>query len=687
MPRYEVDIAGTKYEVEAPDEQGLSVAIKQIQAQEQKPQAPFAGGMAGAAALGAADTASFGFGDELGAGLGATSEYLASFLTGEDPRSYDELLGAMRSQDQRAQASNPGSYLTGQVAGALGSGVGLARGGISLTGRLAPNASMLSRVGAGAAEGAALGGAYGFGSGEGGADRLGQAATDAGLGLAMGGAIPVLAQGASSAYRSVADRLAGSQAARQAGTSPEVARMLAETLEADGSLGPQGMASMQRAGNEAMLADAGPNARAVLDTAIQRGGPGGVLARGRIDERVARDAQALTSALDQTLGTPQGLTSANTAIRQGTASARKTAYDAAYDAPIDYADPRGIQIEEIVKGRVPASAISKANELMRVEGLKSKQIKATIADDGTVTFESLPDVRQLDYITRGLNDVAAEADGKGALGGTTAVGRAYSDLSGELRSTLRDLVPEYGNALDTAVDAISQSKAVKLGGNILSPASTMDDVAIATKGMSKAERDALKQGIRSNIDNRVANVTRTLQDGNTDAREAVKAIKDLSSRANREKVAAAIGDQEAKQLFDEVDRVAKSFDLRASVSENSKTFARQAVSGRIGEMTAPGPVGTLAQGEPINAGKRIIQALTGQTPERITARENKIYSQIADYLTRPSSQAIPAFQAMQNYGTQTAANQARALQIARLLSQSKAGVYPTSVLLGDSSQK
>lgn len=682
MPTYEVEINGQTFEIEAPDDQSVQLAVRQLSQEQQPDEAqPDGGGFVGALnsfGTGIADMASFGFADEVGAGarwLGGKALPWQSNIT------YDEALQEVRGKDKAAAEANPGSYLAGQVTGGVGAGLGLAKSGVTLSGRLAPNASLLKRVGAGAAEGVLSGAAYGAGSGEGGADRLSQAGVNATIGGILGGTIPLAAQGVSSAYRSIVDHLAQSRAASGAGVSPEVARMLAETLEADGSLGPHGLANMQRAGGEAMLADAGPNARAVLDTAIQRGGPGSVLARGRIDDRVGRGAADLTSALDTSLGQPQGVFSTREAIRTGTAGARGAAYDDAFAKAIDYADPKAIEIEEIVKGRVPSSAIRKANELMRAEGLSSKQILAKIGDDGSVTFEKLPDVRQLDYITRALNDVAAEADGAGKLGGQTALGRAYENLSRDIRSRVKTLVPEYGKALDTAADAIERSNAVKVGSRALSPSIPRDEFADAVQGMSKAEKQNVAQGIRSSLDEKLANVTRAVQDGNMDAREGIKALRDLSSRAAKEKVSLVVGQSEADSLFRELDRITSSFELRASVAENSKTYARQAVSGRIDDVTSPGAIKTLAKGEPINATKRVLQALTGQTPEKITARQNEIYSQIADYLTRPASQSIPAFQAMQNYGSQISANQLRANEIARLLSLGRYGVYPGSELI------
>jgi hypothetical protein len=697
VPTYEVQINGQTFEIDAPDDASVNLAVRQLQ--ESTPQASaspeFAGGMSGAAALGAADTASFGFGDELGAGLGAASEYLASFIPGQpEGRSYDQILGAMRDQDARAKAANPSSYLAGQIAAGVGSGVGMAAGGLSLTanaGRAALAAgarpALSGMVARGAADGAIAGGIYGAGSGQGGSDRATQAAIGAGIGGAAGAAFPLATTGISAGYRNIADKMTGNAAARQAGVSPEAMRAILPTIEADGSLGAVGQRNMALAGQEAMIADAGPNARAVLDTAIQRGGAGGNLARGRIDERVARDSAALTQSLDNTLGAPEGVTAARTAIREQARPGLGAAYDAAYATPIDYAAPAGQQLEEMVRSRVPGSVISQANRLMQLEGQQSRQILANVADDGTVTFERLPDVRQLDYITRALNQAAETGEGAGALGGQTTLGRAYQGLSRDIRQSVRGLVPEYANALDTAADPIRRSQAVELGSRLLSPSLRRDQLAEAVQGYSAAERDALAQGVRSHIDDTIANVTRTVQEGGTDAREAYKAIRDLSSRASRDKLTTALGQTRAEPLFNELDRIGQSFNLRGSVAENSKTFARQATAQSIDNSTGPGAVSTLAQAKPLNAVQRVAQALTGQTPERLQGRQNAIYSEIADLLTRPAAQAIPAFQTMTNLSGRQAANLANANRIADVLTQIQASSGPTTALLANRPQR
>lgn len=692
MPTYEVEMNGQKFSIDAPDDASVNLAVKQMH--EQAPPTadpavpPQAGGYSSAPSWtqpitafgrGAADVATGGFLDE----AGAAADYAGShILPWRQPKTFDQALQDTRGDDQALAAQNPVSTIAGDVAGGVGLGTGLAKAGLSFAAATPANAALTNVIARGIADAGITSGIYGFGSGQGWQNRAEKGAIGATIGGLIGGGIPLVARGVSGAYNAIADQLAKAGAAGKAGTTPGVVDILSDTLGADGSLGAQGQANMAKAGSEAMFADAGPNAKKVLDTAIQRGGPGSVEATQAIEGRVNRGAQDLTTVLDDTLGAPEGVFTARKDIATAAKPAIGDAYKTAYETPIDYADPRGQALEQLVSQRVPGDIIANANKLMRLNGESSKQILADIADDGSVTYKTLPDVRQLDYITRALKQASESGEGQGALGGQTQLGAAYQNLSRNIRSGLRDLVPEYGNALDTAADPISRSQAVKLGGQALSPSVRTDEFANSVEGMSVAEKAGLGQGIRSDIEHRVSNVTRSLQDGNMDAREAVKSLRDLSSRASREKVTLAIGDEKASKLFDEIDRISTTFDLRASVAENSKTFARQATEGRINSMTAPGPIATLAQGKPLNAAQKLAQVLTRQTPDAVNARQQKIYSDIAQFLTRPADQALPAFQAMQNYGGQTLANRARAGAIAQVLSGAQPLAYPSSALLG-----
>lgn len=673
---------GKVYEVDAPDEASAVQAFTEFQPptiQEQNPARQelndyYSSGIyageynplgsvmrsldAGVSGIG--DALTFGFGDEI-----------SGAIPGRDIQ-YE------RNRQNALRESNPVASTVGGLAGGLVGGAGVS--GILPSVRMA-SAPIAGRILLGAGEGAAMGGVYGAGSGDNYDSRVSNAMTGGLIGGVAGGLVPAVISGASTGYRNVADLFSKNEISRGVGVNPEVARQLAMTLNADGTLGPQGMANMSRAGGEAMLADAGPNAQQVLDTAIQRGGPGAVLARQRVSERVGRDSQSLVGALDSSLGTPEGVLSSRNAIRQGAQQEVSDAYKLANSLPIDYASDKGRAVESIINripSRIKSGAIEKANERLAYDGLENMQIMADIAEDGSVKLREMPNVMQADAIKKALDDIVR--DGTDEAGKLSADASFASRMARDLRDAVADAVPEYGTALKTAADPLSRQSAIDLGSKILRPGMTRDKLGIAVDGYTDAQRDALAQGVRSHIDDVMANVSRTVQNGDTEAREAYKAIRDLSSRANREKLEIALGAQRAKPLFDELDRAAQSFELQGRLANNSQTFARTSTNKAVQDMASGGgAISTLKQGEPLNASKRIIQALTGETPEAIRGREDAIFSEIADYLTRPASQAIPAFQAMQNFQTQTTQNALRSQEIARLLSLGRVGVYPAAI--------
>jgi hypothetical protein len=424
---------------------------------------------------------------------------------------------------------------------------------------------------------------------------------------------------------------------------------------------------MQAAGAEAMPADAGRSAQNALDYAIQSSGSAGRQASEAISGRVSRDAQAITQALDQALGTPQGVQTTRAQIAADSAGARRAGYDAAYDAPIDYSSQAGMRLEELL-GRLDRSEIEAANTLMRKEGHQSRQILAEIADDGTVTYLRQPDVRQIDYITRALRDKAEANAGLGRLGGQTNEGRIYGNLAGDMRSATREAVPEYGAALDTAADPIRRSQAVEFGAELLRPGTTRETVASRVADMTQPELNAVAQGVRSAFDDTLANVTRAVSDGDMQAREAIKALRDLSSRAAREKLAMVVGEQRATTLFDELDRATRSFELRANVADNSKTFQRQEMARRQDAFASPDdPFSTVARGEPLNAAKRGVQALSGQTKGHALRLKDAINEDVVGFLTARGPDAYRRMNALSGFNARTGQQNFRALTAQRIL--------------------
>ena len=520
------------------------------------------------------------------------------------------------------------------------------------------------------------GGISGFGRGEG-DGRTEEAITGAKYGLIAGpisAAIPIVGAGVEGVVLAF-QRLKGrgtAEIARRLGISEDAAKVVVRALQNDDYTAAA--AALQRAGSTSMLADAGPATQQLLDTSITAGGTAPRIAREAVDTRVVESGDRMTQVLDDVLGSPEGTGALRRSIREETALPRQASYRAAYSQPINYAGRRGRHLENLMR-RVPQSAINQANNLMRIEGVQSQQILADIAADGSITFSRLPDVRQLDYITRALGDVASAQNATGGvLGGTTQLGRATENLSRDIRRTLRNEVPEYGVALDTAADAISRSNAVVLGASIFNPSTTREMFRDGLKGASKAEKEAARAGFRSAFDERLANVQAAASNPNTDIKEFQKMANELRSRAMRENMEVLLGKPAADNLYKQLDEQVVALELRAAVARNSATARRTATMGMVDDLTEPTILETLvSQGVnagPINAMKRLTATITGTTTEARALRKMGIYDEIAKVLvTQRGPEAQRALRLVERAMAGDALNQVQAAIISRAITR------------------
>lgn len=557
-------------------------------------------------------------------------------------RKFSEARKASRARSEQQAQDYP--WITGAagVAGAVASPVAkLAAARFPMAGGLG------ARIKAGAAMGAALGGAQGFMEGETGIEsRVRNALGGATMGALFGAAIPAAAEGAGAAYRgarnALAERRAMNELAAHLGVDRGTARVVADHVAmTDPALARQALAH-----GDAMLADAGPSVRGALDVAIQSPGEGARIALGRIEDRAAQAGAGLVEQMDKALGKPVGLNAAQGAIRQQTQPARQAAYEAAYSRPIGYASDEGDQLRKLLP-RIPGPALRDANLLMKMDGDKSREILFSIADDGAATIERLPDVRQWDYIKRALENSARVEDGKGALGGQTPMGRAYKSLAEEVRDTLAAAVPEYRVALDTASDAIGRVQGVKFGATMLRPGTTREEVADFLKGKTKPEIAAIKQGVRQQIDDTLANVRAVATDHNIDARQAYKAMTDLSSPSAQAKMEMLLGD-DWPEMKARLEAAQRALGLRAGVAANSRTFGRGEANNAIDAAIEKGPI---ANAEPIGTAKYAWRFLNQATPRQVQGAKAKVKSQIADVLTRPgAAQILDAVEAARTSG-------------------------------------
>lgn len=463
-------------------------------------------------------------------------------------------------------------------------------------------------------------------------------------GAILGAAAPAVSDAASWLVQKGKDMFTVNQNLKDLGLSRPAADTLRDIATADDTLGQAGMARLKNSGEDAMIADAGPTASGLLDTAVQKSGEAGRIADMAVEKRAAEAAGKLNGTMDLLFGKSVGTDSAAQKIYKDSAAARSAAYDLSYSKPIDYSTKAGRDIEDVFL-RTPDSvlgpAIRRANDMMKMSRRANDQIMASIADDGTVTLKEMPNVIQADFLKRALNRIADEAtDNRGIMNET---GVDIAGLAKDLRTALADAVPEYAAASKLGGDTIEERKALELGYNMLRPSTTRESVISGVDGISDAERKQLFVGLRRYIDDMTANVTKAASDPNLDAREAAKAWKDMSSRAAREKLTAALGEDRAKILFGQLDKAEAAITLRANVADNSKTFARtqadQSVKDRVNGDTV---INRLLEGKPINATQTAVQKFTGMDAAGKQARESEVWADIASALTGPRGQDAQA---------------------------------------------
>ena len=174
-------------------EEGQRRLAQEEQASKTKDQGAVVGNL-DAFGRGAADMASLGFADELGAG----ARWLGGKILPWQPEvTYDQALQEVRGSDDAVAAAHPTANAAGQVAGAVGLANGVVKAGVSPVARVVQGGGGLGKViGASALEGSVLGAAQGAGSSDGDMADRGKNAVVGGIGgLAVGAALPIVTSG------------------------------------------------------------------------------------------------------------------------------------------------------------------------------------------------------------------------------------------------------------------------------------------------------------------------------------------------------------------------------------------------------------------------------------------------------------------------------------------------------------
>jgi len=265
-----------------------------------------------------------------------------------------------------------------------------------------------------------------------------------------------------------------------------------------------------------------------------------------------------------------------------------------------------------------------------LDAADAEMAKAPTAPPAPSDAVPMKSVYDVDQIKRTLDEVQRTNDGQGLMGGQTEYGVEAGKRAREIRDLLGDISPEYKDALAAGADTISRVKNIEFGSTILRPQTTREAVSEMIKGATGGENKALRQGLRSQIDETLANVRAVASDQNIDARAASKAFSDISSPAAREKMSMVLGD-DWPALKNQLDQAGAALGLRARTSANSATFGRGAAESSIIEEITPG---ALRRGQPVQAAKDTFATMMGASPEAVRRSRDNVKGEIAALLTR-----------------------------------------------------
>jgi len=585
---------------------------------------------------GAADTLSWGLGDEMAAGIEA--------MTGG--RSYSDALNNQRQMAKTAQQDRPGDYLGGQIYGAVLPAV-LTMGGIAPAqgGGMGVRMLQAGKIGAGG------GSVYGFNSGEGGLlNRVKNAGVNGLMGGALGLGSPVIGAAVGAGWKAVLNKLNAS------GLPAKAATTITDMLSKAGLTPLQASQRLDELGPEGMLADlaqveAAQTARATPEASS--------IMAPRVESRRTNAGPRMSSDLDQAFGPAADPYS----VKQATKAA-KGQIGPEYEQAIANAPPLPKSLETILGYSLtdPASGLSMSGRKVMF-GIMTELEDALAADAPSQVAARLLNIRQnLDaqIVRDGQAFMALSSADKAAQGTLTQARGVVDDI-------LKNRIPGIAEAdakyapLSRQQEAFDfgQKKLLRGGSSTVTPA----ELNAKLKAATPEERKMMAQGVRTEID-------RTLS--NSRNNPGVQTDRMLSRDWNGDKVESLIGPRRARNLSKAIDRentftetsnlVEPSRGSRTAVLQGPSRWDTKAGGGLLGDMGAAfmggygggGVVPSLLASGSVGA-KRLAGAMfkAGKVNERLVA-------ETADQLTRVGADAKQVVQGLLSIAATRQSNAAKA---------------------------
>jgi hypothetical protein len=496
---------------------------------------------------------------------------------------YNQTTDQIRSENRVAQSENPGSYLTGQIGGAVA---------VPLP------AASFATVPRAIATGATLGAVTGAGNGEGLEDRARQAATGGIFGGLFGGAAVPLVKGAealggaiSSAASGITSRIRG-VANPEAEAARRVQMAFAKDAEAGNVIsGPQLRSAVDNA-QPIIAADmGGETVRALARSAANTSPAGREKLAAAIADRFEGQSERTVDFL-KAFGAPE-ITAAREQLQAGARAANRPAYAKAYQdgAGGIWTEPLAEIASTPLGQQALKDAMIKARNRAPLDGFKPPPNPFVQGEDGVMQLQggAAPTIQFWDHVQRSLRD-AAETGNKDA-----------GALRKVLNQELDRLVPSFNDARLGAAKFFGAEDALDAGIKFAQAGKMNHGEAMsALKRMSPDDQDLFKAGFLGQIIDRVGKLT--------DSRDVAKAI--MQSPDARQRVQMVLGPKGAERLeaFIEGEKFMNA--TRAAVSGNSRTAQYLAEIGMAGGgagagLAVGGDVKSAAAGALLQKGARM----------------------------------------------------------------------------------
>lgn len=476
-----------------------------------------------------------------------------------------------------------------EIAGGVGSGLGLARQGVTTARMLSQSPGIVGRTLASAADSTALGGIAGFGSGNSLDDRLANAGQGAAIGAAAGALLPpalAVAKTAASPLisnimaRINPDRYASGQVARAINESGLTTQEVADRL-----------AQANAEGSPYTLADAlGNSGQRMLSTVTRAPGQGRTDVVNFLDTRQAGQGRRVSRAIEEGFGsrmTPDELRNTMTAERGAIA-------DEAYGAVRDGAGPVNVRgVVDHIEANVPAEPAAPDTISGRLQ-----RYRRMLTNGDAENPEFISDFEHVQRVRSELADEVQNARQSGQGNRARMLGQVLTQIDDALENAsegFRQANRDFAGATQN-IEAIDAGRAAATRGRT-------EDIIPAYRDLSPRGQQAFRTGYADPL------ISQT--QGAAFGVDKTRPLMNDAFAAEAGEIAPGNPLMQRRLMTEQ-----RMFETRNAAKGNSKTAENLADDAALG--VDPGVVGQVLSGNYGGAVKLLISAgsnvVTGNTP-------------------------------------------------------------------------